>query len=152
MIINHLLNRMILQVHTPNFLPFFSLPAFKSLSQLSTTPPGRDWSHNMAGHCVFFCNKWHLFFSPRETGKCLTPTQLLICSSFSRENGHLLLICSSLSTSQRKKLHLAILRLWPFLGWWVHVTIFNGWNGDLKRLGMKRSLWVTWHVLYVPRT
>ncbi len=33
-------------------------------------------------------------------GKCLTPTQLLICSSFSRENGHLLLICSSLSTSQ----------------------------------------------------
>ena len=34
------------------------------------------------------------------TGKCLTPTQLLICSSFSRENGHPLLICSSLSTSQ----------------------------------------------------
>ncbi len=37
------------------------------------------------------------------TGKCLTPTQLLICSSFSRETGHLLLICSSLSTSQLKK-------------------------------------------------
>ena len=35
-----------------------------------------------------------------NTGKCLTPTQLLICSSFSRENGHLLLVCSSLSTSQ----------------------------------------------------
>ncbi len=35
-----------------------------------------------------------------NSGKCLTPTQLLICSSFSRENGHLLLICSSLSTSQ----------------------------------------------------
>ena len=34
------------------------------------------------------------------SGKCLTPTQLLICSSFSRENGHLFLICSSLSTSQ----------------------------------------------------
>ena len=34
------------------------------------------------------------------TGKCLTPTQLLICSSFSRENVHLLLICSSLSTTQ----------------------------------------------------
>ena len=33
-------------------------------------------------------------------GKCSTPTQLLICSSFSRENGHLLLICSSLSTTQ----------------------------------------------------
>ncbi len=36
-----------------------------------------------------------------KTGKCLTPTQLLICSSFSRENGYLLLICSSLSTSQK---------------------------------------------------
>ena len=34
------------------------------------------------------------------SGKCSTPTQLLICSSFSRENGHLLLICSSLSTTQ----------------------------------------------------
>ena len=38
--------------------------------------------------------------SLKSTGKCLTPTQLLICSSFSRENGYLLLICSSLSTSQ----------------------------------------------------
>ena len=37
---------------------------------------------------------------PFITGKCLTPTQLLICSSFSRENGHPLLICSSLSTAQ----------------------------------------------------
>ena len=36
----------------------------------------------------------------RLSGKCLTPTQLLICSSFSRENGHVLLVCSSLSTSQ----------------------------------------------------
>ena len=36
------------------------------------------------------------------TGKCLTPTLLLICSSFSRKIGHLLLICSSLSTSQLK--------------------------------------------------
>ena len=33
-------------------------------------------------------------------GWCSTPTQLLICSPFSRENGHLLLICSSISTSQ----------------------------------------------------
>ena len=38
------------------------------------------------------------------TGKCLTPSQLLICSSFSRENCHLLLICSSLSTSQTNTL------------------------------------------------
>ena len=34
------------------------------------------------------------------TGWCSTPTLLLICSSFSRENGHSLLICSSLSTAQ----------------------------------------------------
>ena len=33
-------------------------------------------------------------------GWCSTPTQLLICSSFNRENGHPLLICSSLSTAQ----------------------------------------------------
>ena len=44
---------------------------------------------------------WHPMTSQGFlAGKCLTPTQLLICSSFSRENGHLLLICSSLSTSQ----------------------------------------------------
>ena len=34
------------------------------------------------------------------TGWCSTPTLLLIWSSFSRENGHPLLICSSLSTVQ----------------------------------------------------
>ena len=33
-------------------------------------------------------------------GWCSTPPQLLICSSFNRENGHPLLICSSLSTAQ----------------------------------------------------
>ncbi len=33
-------------------------------------------------------------------GWCLTPTLLLICSSFSRENGNIFLICSSLSTAQ----------------------------------------------------
>ena len=43
-----------------------------------------------------------------KTGKCLTPTQLLICSSFSRENGHLLLICSSLSTSENHQLKSAV--------------------------------------------
>ena len=34
------------------------------------------------------------------SGWCSTLTLLLICSSFSRENGHLLLICSSISTAQ----------------------------------------------------
>ena len=36
-----------------------------------------------------------------KTGWCLTLTLLLICSSFSRENGYPLLICSSLSTAQK---------------------------------------------------
>ena len=36
-----------------------------------------------------------------KAGWCSTPNQLLICSSFSRENGHPLLICSSLSTAQK---------------------------------------------------
>ena len=34
------------------------------------------------------------------SGWCSTPSLLLICSSFSRENGHPLLVCSSLSTAQ----------------------------------------------------
>ena len=37
----------------------------------------------------------------QNSGWCSTPTVLLICSSFSRENGHPLLICSSLSTAQK---------------------------------------------------
>ena len=41
-----------------------------------------------------FSGKKHL------AGWCSTPTQLLICSSFNRENGHPLLICLSLSTAQ----------------------------------------------------
>ena len=40
------------------------------------------------------------YTSTKITGWCSTPTLLLICSPFSRENGHPLLICSSLSTSQ----------------------------------------------------
>ena len=35
-----------------------------------------------------------------SSGWCSTPNQLLICSSFSREDCHPWLICSSLSTSQ----------------------------------------------------
>ena len=45
----------------------------------------------------------HVFnqsFAESVPGLCSTPNQLLICSSFSRENSHPLLICSSLSTSQ----------------------------------------------------
>ena len=39
-------------------------------------------------------------FEISETGWCSTPTYLLICSSFNRENGTFFLICSSLSTNQ----------------------------------------------------
>ena len=42
------------------------------------------------------------------TGWCSTPNQLLICSSFSRENGHPLLICSSLSTAQYIYIYVSI--------------------------------------------
>ena len=48
--------------------------------------------------------KFHnvLKYRLRSTGWCSTPTLLLICSSFSRENGHPLLIYSSLSTAQSR--------------------------------------------------
>ncbi len=49
--------------------------------------------------------KVSIFKKKNITGWCLTPTLLLICSSFSRENCHLLLICSSLSTAQIKMFH-----------------------------------------------
>ena len=64
------------------------------------------------------------------TGWCSTPTLLLICSSFSRENGYPLLVCSSLSTAQ----------MIFFWFWWfkqaplgVHMVstppnFLNGWN------------------------
>ena len=28
---------------------------------------------------------------------------------------------------------------WPFLGWWVHVTLLRGWKVTFQRSGMKRS-------------
>ena len=56
------------------------------------------------------------------TGKCLTPTQLLICSSFSRKNGHLLLVCSSLSTSQLKKMSTRV------IFWGVSVSVSTPFN------------------------
>ncbi len=51
------------------------------------------------------------------TGWCLTPTLLLICSSFSRENGYPLLICSSLSTAQLK----ILTSISPFWGWYIYI-------------------------------
>ncbi len=52
-------------------------------------------------------------------GWCSTPTLLLICSSFSRENGHPLLICSSLSTGQLRLP--SSLRPW----YWQFILIVN---------------------------
>ena len=40
------------------------------------------------------------YYTVYTTGWCSTPTLLLICSSFSRENGQPLLVCSSLITAQ----------------------------------------------------
>ena len=54
-------------------------------------------------------NNWMIEISPFFSGWCSTPNQLLICSSFSRENGHPLLICSSLSTAQ-----LPVFPFWNF--------------------------------------
>ena len=54
------------------------------------------WCHMMPYHHMWSLSGW-----------CLTPTLLLICSSFSKENGHIFLICSSLSTAQ----------LWHFSSW-----------------------------------
>ena len=47
-----------------------------------------------------FSYAWGVYPYSSDTGWCSTPTLFLICSSFSRENGHPLLICSSLSTAQ----------------------------------------------------
>ena len=47
---------------------------------------------------IFLFPRWDMFSRSLEgklTGWCLTPTLLIICSSFSRENDHPLLICSS---------------------------------------------------------
>ena len=45
---------------------------------------------------VFLFSHEYIYIKHHKTksGKCLTPSQLLICSSFSRENGYLLPICS----------------------------------------------------------
>ena len=44
--------------------------------------------------------------------------------------------------------YLAIL-LATFLGWWVHVTFWKGCKRDLQRLGIKRSLWITWYIFMI---
>ena len=40
-------------------------------------------------------------WTSKRAGWCSTPTLVLICWSFSMDNGHPLLVCSSLSTAQR---------------------------------------------------
>ena len=54
-----------------------------------------------------------------------TPTLLLICSSFSRENGYPLLICSSLSTAQVRYVRYS----WP--GWWIGTSLLGTWVDQL---------------------
>ena len=71
-------------------------------------------------------------FSKPLTGWCSTPTQLLICSSFNRENGHPLLICSSLSTAQLKIWEACMGRM---------LTIFAG---PMSLGALKRSSLLGW--------
>ena len=52
---------------------------------------------------IIVCNQKTIGWFSRATGWCSTPTWLLICSSFSREDGHPLFICSSLSIAQANK-------------------------------------------------
>ena len=56
---------------------------------------------SMSHHWIWLPEYYYGFpYLESSSGWCSTPTLLLICSSFSRENGHPLLICSSLSTVQ----------------------------------------------------
>ena len=77
------------------------------------------------------------------TGWCSTPNQLLICSSFSREDCHPWLICSSLSTSQWKKKQMkAKNNNFKFYSRKLHeelpeLTIGHGWN-------KKSSTWLNY--------
>ena len=71
-----------------------------------TPPPGMPVS-----------NKGFLGIPCTKTSWCSTLTLLLICSSFSRENDHLLLIWSSLSTAQKN-----VMSSW----WWLLHPGFTG--------------------------
>ena len=66
-----------------------------SLHQIGPEAPINSMTDGWWEYCCYHCAPQNTDWQVRTT-----PTQLLICSSFSRENGHLLLICSSLSTSQ----------------------------------------------------
>ena len=57
------------------------------------------------------------------TGWCSTLTLLLICSSFSRESDHPLLICSSLSTAQLRN-------QWVFTPVLCGLSMFEGIHSD----------------------
>ena len=61
---------------------------------------GNQKTMNMSN--LSFCIRLDVWlqFDKNISGKCSTPNQLLICSSFSGENGKFFLICSSLSTNQ----------------------------------------------------
>ena len=75
-------------------------------------------------------------------GWCSTPTQLLICSSFNRENGHPLLICSSLSTAQ---VLLVVLNLVS-----PKSLLYTDRTSCIALIDLHRS-WVTsWHRTIVP--
>ena len=58
------------------------------------------WIHTLTHTHVVSLNVWNINRNKILAGWCSTPTLLLICSSIRWENGHPVLICSSLSTAQ----------------------------------------------------
>ncbi len=66
------------------------------------------------------------------TGWCSTLSLLLICSSFSGENGHPLLICSSLSTTQLRNKSGFSVKYRPFYLLWVGPSLRRRGDDSLK--------------------
>ncbi len=78
------------------------LTTMKSCKRLATQPlPGKETTKHSCRPNRMETEKQICFQKHHWiTGKCSTPNQLLICLSFSGENGKFFLICSSLSTNQ----------------------------------------------------
>ena len=68
--------------------------------QMLSTAPGQMRTGDDGSWPMFTSRYGMIINIYTPTCWCSTPTQLLICSSFNRENGHPLLNCSSLSTAQ----------------------------------------------------
>ena len=89
----------------------------------------------------------------RYPGWCLTPTLLLICSSFNRENGYPLLICSSLSTAQVKisiftELELELQKESP-KGWLIHGFVPTVTVALSIKIMETKHMWIQFILIYL---